>query len=264
MELQKVKTEITDYKKIINMLLVKLLETTNRKLYNGEQSKAQPDKVNWVQIKTKNNKKHKDYNSNLIQITPNIDNVYELLPNLKEDDATNRIMKKLRTRNTNKFPKTKERNQSKEDINKMKHKVLLIGDSHAKKCAAELRNNLDSRYETSGMVKPGVKTNSLIVTWKNEIRELTDKDIIVFWGGANNVSTNNTCEGLKNIMNFIQSNRHTNVILVTVPHRYDLPYWSCVNSEIETFNKKLKEIMRPFTHVKIVKVEQLREYFTKH
>jgi hypothetical protein len=47
------------------------------------------------------------------------------------------------------------------------------------------------------MVTPGAKTNSLIVTWKNEIRELTDKDIIVLWGGANNVSINNTCEGLK-------------------------------------------------------------------
>jgi hypothetical protein len=65
-------------------------------------------------------------------------------------------------------------------------------------------------------------------------------------------------------MKFIQSNRHTSIILVTIPHRYDLPYWSCVNSEIETFSKKLKESMRPFTHVKIVKVEQLREYFTKH
>jgi hypothetical protein len=51
--------------------------------------------------------------------------------------------------------------QSKEDVNKMKHKVLLILDSHAKKCAAELRNNLDSRYETSGTVKPVAKTNSL-------------------------------------------------------------------------------------------------------
>jgi hypothetical protein len=58
---------------------------------------------------------------------------------------------------------------------------------------------------TSGVVKPGVNTNTLSVSGKSEIRELTNKDIIAFWGGANDVSTNNTQKGLKHIVNFIQT-----------------------------------------------------------
>jgi hypothetical protein len=55
-------------------------------------------------------------------------------------------------------------------------------------------------------------------------------------------------------------NTNTNIILVSVPHRYDLPDWSCVNSEVETLNRKLMELVKPFNHVKIVKVDLEREF----
>jgi hypothetical protein len=127
-----------------------------------------------------------------------------------------------------------------------------------------MKQNLSDRYKTSGVVKPGATTKTLIVSGKSEIRELTDKDIIVFWGGANDVSTNNTQEGLKHIVNFIQTNKHANIILVSVPNRYDLPDWSCVNSEVGTFNRKLMKLTRPFKHVKVVQVDLELEFYTKH
>ena len=33
-------------------------------------------------------------------------------------------------------------------------------------------------------------------------------------------------------------NNHTNIILLSVPHRHDLSEWSCVNSEVVAFNRK--------------------------
>jgi hypothetical protein len=86
----------------------------------------------------------------------------------------------------------------------------------------------------------------------------------VFWGGVSDVSTNNTQEGFKHIVNFIQMNKHTNIILVSVLHRYDLPDWSCINSEVGTFNRKLMKLTRPFKHIKIVQVDLEREFYTKH
>jgi hypothetical protein len=59
------------------------------------------------------------------------------------------------------------------------------------------------------------------------------------------------------------TNRHTNIILVSVPHRYDLSDWSCVKSEVETFNRKLTKIVRPFNHVEVVKVDLEKEFYTK-
>jgi hypothetical protein len=87
---------------------------------------------------------------------------------------------------------------------------------------------------------------------KTDISESTDKDITVFRGGANDVSNNNIQEGLKH---FVQTHRHTNIILVSVPHRYDLPDWSRVNIEVETFSRKLMKLVKPFQHVKVVEVE---------
>jgi hypothetical protein len=135
------------------------------------------------------------------------------------------------------------RHKVKRDVQqKPGYKIVIIGDSHARGCAGIMKQNLSDRYKTNGVVKPGATMNTLMVSGKSEIRELTDKDKIVFWGGANDVSTNNTQEGLKYIVNFVQTNEHTNIILVSVPHRYDLPDWSCVNSEVGTFNRELMKL----------------------
>jgi hypothetical protein len=40
---------------------------------------------------------------------------------------------------------------------------------------------------------------------KTDISESTDKDITVFWGGANDASNNNAQEGLKYIVNVVQT-----------------------------------------------------------
>jgi hypothetical protein len=37
-----------------------------------------------------------------------------------------------------------------------------------------------------------------------------------------------------------------------------------VNSEVKSFNRKLVKLMKPFKHVKVVKVDPKREFFTKH
>jgi hypothetical protein len=70
-----------------------------------------------------------------------------------------------------------------------------------------------------------------------------------FWGGGytNYVSKNNSPGGLKQIVNFVKINSHTNIILVSVPHGYDLTDWSCVNSEVNTFNRELVKLMKHFS-----------------
>jgi len=48
-----------------------------------------------------------------------------------------------------------------------------------------------------------------------------------------------------------------------VPHRHDLPEWSCVNSEVKAYNRKLVKLMKPHKHVMVVKVDLNRKLFTK-
>jgi len=76
------------------------------------------------------------------------------------------------------------------------------------------------------------------------------------------VSKNNSQDGLKHITNSVKVNSHTNIILMSVPHRHDLSEWSCVNSEVKAFNRKSVKLMKPHKHVIVVKVDLDRKSFT--
>jgi lysophospholipase L1-like esterase len=93
---------------------------------------------------------------------------------------------------------------------------------------------------------------------------LNKNDVIIFCGGARDISKNNTQNGLRHLMDFVKKTKHTNIILISVPHRHNLVYWSCVNKEVETFNRKLIKLIKPLEHVLIAKSESNRNYFTSH
>ena len=69
---------------------------------------------------------------------------------------------------------------------------------------------------------------------------------------------------LRHIRNFINSNNQTNIILISVLHRYDLMQSSCVNNEIRSFNRKLMKSGRAFKHASVLEMTSDRNHFTKH
>jgi hypothetical protein len=52
--------------------------------------------------------------------------------------------------------------------------------------------------------------------------------------------------------------------VTSVPHRFDLQADSCVNKDVELFNRKLQKQMKAFGHVKICNLSDNREHFTSH
>ena len=87
---------------------------------------------------------------------------------------------------------------------------------------------------------------------------------MVLWGGSNDVARNNSTEGLKMISKLLTETKHTNVILITVPHRHDLVPNSCVNIEVEVFNRRLYKDAERFKEVQIMEVVNERSYYTRH
>jgi len=75
---------------------------------------------------------------------------------------------------------------------------------------------------------------------------------------------NNSKTALRHNRNFINSNNHTNIILISVPHRYDLMQSSCVNNEIRSFNRKLMKSVRAFKNASVLETTSDRNHFTKH
>ena len=80
-----------------------------------------------------------------------------------------------------------------------------------------MKYNLNDNYMSSSFVKPGAYIDTLTSKALEDIKHLTNKDIIVFWSGANDVSKNNSQERLKHIVNFVNINNHTNIIFIECP-----------------------------------------------
>ena len=80
----------------------------------------------------------------------------------------------------------------------------------------------------------------------------------------NDVGKNNSKTGFRNILHFVKNNSHTNVTLITVPHRFDLLDSSCVNNEVHHFNGKLEKTVKLFKFSSFVRTEHIKNNFTRH
>ena len=76
---------------------------------------------------------------------------------------------------------------------------MIFGDSHAGGLSSNVKNNLDDNYSVCGFVKPGVNIATQISSMTADINLLTKNDLIIFWGGSNDVSKNNSQGGLKHL-----------------------------------------------------------------
>ncbi|MDR0288737.1 MAG: SGNH/GDSL hydrolase family protein [Rickettsiales bacterium] len=154
--------------------------------------------------------------------------------------------------------------KKRKSLQRKKLKIVVVGDSYMRGIAGELLHNLGSAFEVIGYVKPGSGTKAITDTVKQEFTTLMKKDMVVVWGGANDIAKNKLNNGLIRMTNFVKLRKHTNVLLVSAPTRFDLSTAPCVNREVIAFNRKLYKRMKQFEHVKIIDSELHREYFTKH
>ena len=51
---------------------------------------------------------------------------------------------------------------------------------------------------------------------------------------------------------------------MTTPHRYDLQDSSCINTEIQVYNRKLHKMLKDMYHVSIIDTNLTRNEFTQH
>ena len=113
-------------------------------------------------------------------------------------------------------------------------------------------------------MKPGSNPATVTHTLNKDTGALTKQDAVVIWGGTRDVSRNETQRGLAQIREFVGKHSHTNVLVMNVPHRFDLEAHSCVNNEVKVFNRKLNKRMKSFQNAATVEVTSNRSHFTQH
>jgi hypothetical protein len=65
-------------------------------------------------------------------------------------------------------------------------------------------------------------------------------------------------------MDFVANNTHTNVALITAPPRHDLMQSSCVNKAVNSFNRKLKKLIKAHHHASLLEIDTNRNLYTNH
>ncbi|PNF14606.1 hypothetical protein B7P43_G13104 [Cryptotermes secundus] len=143
-------------------------------------------------------------------------------------------------------------------------KLIILGDSHSRGIAAEIKYALGNDFEVNGTVMPGARLENIIKLSEERISTLDKKDAVIIWAGSNDIGKNETNKGLNHLKNFVINRQNTNIILITAPHRFDLQESSCVNKEVEVFNRKLHKIMKTMNNVEVLQTKLNRNDFTRH
>jgi hypothetical protein len=144
-----------------------------------------------------------------------------------------------------------------------RHKILIIGDSHVRGLSGKVSNGLEA-FSVTDITKPNADIEAIMSLLHLRTDNLTKKDLIIFYGRTKDISRNESRKGLRSLKDFAQRTINTNVILLGAPHRYDLPSFSCVNTEVKLFNNKLQSLMSTFNHVRVFNILTERINHTNH
>ena len=184
------------------------------------------------------------------------------LRNSASVNATNSTSERKQPANTIKKPKLNIKTKKTNLIRS--HKVLLVGDSHIRGIASEVKVRLSDEYEVIGYTNPGSTMKAIKEITSSKLHHLTKKDIVILGGGATDVAKNNSLTGIKHILDLSIHASHTNVIQLSVPHRYDLSNESCVNREVWKFNNRLRIGLNCFNNITMIEAPDERELYTRH
>jgi len=195
-------------------------------------------KISWTRLAAlKDNKSTKKQKvADPFQITPNR---YNLLGNDTnddddDDDDTPSNTGRLSELTTNHIRRDTKKNYKKSSVKSKAHKVLILGDSHARRCASEVKQQLNNEYEVFGFINPGSGMKDIKESAEMKMAQLTRENIVVLWRGSYGVARNNSMVGMEHILYLLTNSTHTNVILLSVLHKHDLIKGLCVNREVES------------------------------
>ena len=144
------------------------------------------------------------------------------------------------------------------------HKAILNGDSHIKGFAKSVQSVLNSDYKLFSVVKPGSTTNMLSDSVIETVKQLSFNNILVISSGTNDYELNNFNSTFRNIKNYLFSITNTNIVLFSVPLRYDLHNSASVNRRILKINKKLNKLTKTSPFVSFIYCNNNRNLFTQH
>jgi hypothetical protein len=148
-------------------------ERTSGCILYHEETPAQIERKEskWVQVITGQHKRSRKPEIKHAQPVLMSVNQYELLNNLKESTNV--------TQNWWQESSEGIEDRRRGDLVRKKHEVIIIGDSHVRRCATEITHNLGETFEVTGFVKPDTRLEVITNMANKEIDKLMREDVVV-------------------------------------------------------------------------------------
>ena len=138
--------------------------------------------------------------------------------------------------------------------------IEILADSHGRKLSQLISSKISSRV--FGLIKPNAKASEVLHNKTSLVRANTPVCFLtIILAGANDIYCNETKNYLRTLKRYLSTNFHSNIILCTIPQRFDLPFWSIVNKEIRYVNQKIKNLQKFFKNLYIVDIGNLGKQF---
>jgi len=100
-------------------------------------------------------------------------------------------------------------------------------------CSGKLSDILGISYNIFRITKPNVNIKEITNSINLKDENLTKKDFVIICSGTRDVAKNEVNNGLRILSEFAKLTLNTNVIVMCVPHHFDLQPSSCVNKEVK-------------------------------
>jgi DNA polymerase III delta prime subunit len=94
--------------------------------------------------------------------------------------------------------------------------------------------------------------------------ETSQRNVVIICSCTRDVAKNEAKDCLRNLSEFAKLTANTNMIVMCVPHHFDLQPSSYINKEVETFNRKLQKTMKTFSHMHVCSISTKTDHFTSH
>lgn len=158
-----------------------------------------------------------------------------------EDSETQVTVIYLRDNEERKYRAQIRNKKLKLTIPKTVPKIEIQGDSHTRGMGLMLKK-MNPTKETLVIVKPGATTKSLCNRLNANTSHLTPEDVLFFMSGTNDLKKSNdlitTDYHEREREHQLSQGKHTNLCLISVPHRYDDETF---NANINSYNVWLQD-----------------------
>jgi hypothetical protein len=88
-------------------------------------------------------------------------------------------------------------------LERKQHKVIILGDIHARERAAKVSHLLNDDFEVLGFVKPGSGMKYIKDMSRINVQYLSKEDVVVLWGDSNDIAKNNSTMSRKHLLEFV-------------------------------------------------------------